>query len=52
MAEFSDEVTKRWNLPESWKLKSQLVFGTPTDGLVRKWDRTYAPLEDRVKVYS
>lgn len=50
MPEFSDAVKKQWQFPESWKLKSQLVFGKPVGGLVRKKERTYAPLDERVKV--
>ena len=52
MPEFSNEVSKRWGLPSTWKLKSQLVFGKPTNGLVRKSERTYAPLENRVKMFG
>ncbi|EME46516.1 hypothetical protein DOTSEDRAFT_126728 [Dothistroma septosporum NZE10] len=52
MPEFEAEVAKRWDLPKAWKLKSQLVFGKPINGLVRKKPRTYAPLEDRVKVFG
>ncbi|KAI5365160.1 Putative nitroreductase [Septoria linicola] len=50
--DFEKEVTKKWDLPATWKLKSQLVFGKPVNGLVRKRPRTYAPLEDRVKVFG
>ena len=50
MPEFSKEVSKQWDLPKSWQLKSQLVFGKPEDGLVRKRERTYAPIEDRLKL--
>ena len=52
MPEFTEEVRKRWQLPETWHLKSQLVFGAPTDGLVRNRERTYAPLEERVKIFG
>ena len=52
MPEFTDEVRKRWDLSRTWELKSQLVFGAPTDGLVRKRERSYAPLEDRVKMFG
>jgi uncharacterized protein len=53
MPEFAEGVVKEWKLPESWKLKAQLVFGEPVDGkLVRKNPRTYAPLEERVKVFG
>ena len=50
MPEFSQQVLKEWNLPESWTLQSQLVFGTPANGLVRSRQRTYEPLEERVKI--
>lgn len=52
MPEFSEEVLKQWNIPKSWQLKSQLVFGKPENGLVRKKERTYAPAEERVKIIS
>jgi predicted oxidoreductase (fatty acid repression mutant protein) len=52
MQEFSDDVAKKWDLPSSWKLKSQLVFGKPANGLVRKMPRTYAPLEERVRIFG
>lgn len=50
MSQFTDEVLRRWNLPETWLLKSQLVFGKPSDGLKRRKERTYAPLEERVRI--
>lgn len=50
--EFEEEVRKQWSLPETWRLKAQLVFGKPVHGLVRKRERTYLPLEDRVKVFG
>ncbi|EED19679.1 conserved hypothetical protein [Talaromyces stipitatus ATCC 10500] len=46
---FSDKVREEWNLPKDWKLKAQLVFGTPTGGPMEK---TSKPLEDRVKVFG
>ncbi|GAD96954.1 conserved hypothetical protein [Paecilomyces variotii No. 5] len=49
MPAFSEKVWEEWNLPKDWKLRSQLVFGTPT-GDPR--ERTYKPLEDRVKVFG
>ncbi|KIV87632.1 hypothetical protein PV11_03164 [Exophiala sideris] len=49
MADFSKEVLEAWNLPRTWVLHSQLVFGQPADGLKRSRERTYAPLEERVK---
>ncbi|KAF2208636.1 hypothetical protein CERZMDRAFT_91518 [Cercospora zeae-maydis SCOH1-5] len=53
MDEFETAVKKEWDLPDTWRLKSQLVFGAPVDGkLVRRKERTYAPLEERVKVFG
>jgi hypothetical protein len=52
MPDFSEEVAKRYHVPSTWKLVGQLVFGTPTNGLVRKSEKTYKPLEERVKVYG
>ncbi|KAF7588659.1 hypothetical protein BBP40_005410 [Aspergillus hancockii] len=43
------QIQKQWNIPESWKLDAQLVFGTPTVGLNEK---AFAPLEDRFKVFD
>jgi predicted oxidoreductase (fatty acid repression mutant protein) len=42
-------VQKQWNIPASWKLDAQLVFGTPTGQPIEK---TFAPLEDRFKVFG
>lgn len=52
MSEFSEMVRERWSLPKSWILKSQLVFGKPVDGLKRRKERTYEPLEGRVKIFG
>lgn len=46
---FTDSVRKQWNLPETYDLKSQLVFGKPT---APPKEKTFAPLEDRVKVFG
>ncbi len=43
-----DAVKKEWNIPESWKLLSQLVFGKPT---APAGNKEFKPLEDRVKVF-
>ncbi|KIW31473.1 uncharacterized protein PV07_03120 [Cladophialophora immunda] len=52
MPDFSTQVAREWKLPDSWKLQSQLVFGAPKDGhLVRSRERTYLPLEERVKIF-
>ena len=48
---FTAEVKKTWELPESWDLKSQLVFGMPDkSGFERDRERTSLPIEGRVKV--
>lgn len=52
MPEFSEAVSEKWKIPATWKLKSQLVFGKPVGELVRKKEKTFKPLEDRVKVYG
>lgn len=52
MPEFCDEVRKEWSVPESWVLHSQLVFGEPVNGLQRSRERTYLPLEERVKMHG
>ncbi|KAL3426481.1 nitroreductase [Phlyctema vagabunda] len=50
MPEFCQEVAKVWDIPENWKLQSQLVFGMPENGLNRSRERTYVPTEDRVRI--
>jgi uncharacterized protein len=52
MPAFVEAVRKEWAVPGSWLLHAQLVFGTPADGLTRSRERTYLPLESRVKVYG
>ncbi|KAF4250832.1 hypothetical protein CNMCM8980_010154 [Aspergillus fumigatiaffinis] len=44
-----EQVQKMWNVPASWKLDAQLVFGTPTGDPSEK---TFVPLEDRYKVFG
>lgn len=44
-------VQTEWNVPATWNMKSQLVFGTPAPGASLK-DKTFNPLEDRIKVYG
>ena len=49
--EFVDQVLAAWKLPQTWKLKAQLVFGKLKDGkMERKHERTYKPLDERVMV--
>lgn len=43
------EVKKQWNIPESWKLNAQLVFGKPT---APAGDKDFMPLEERIKVFK
>lgn len=52
IGEFEEEVKRQWGLPGTWRLKSQLVFGKPVNGLVRKRERSYLPMEDRVKIFG
>ena len=52
MPDFEAEVKAQWKIPITYALKSQLVFGTPTDGLVRRHPRTYAPVDDRVFMHG
>ncbi|KIX02043.1 uncharacterized protein Z518_07982 [Rhinocladiella mackenziei CBS 650.93] len=41
------EVISTFGLPETWKLKAQLVFGKPTEG---PKDKTFEPIDSRVLV--
>ncbi|KAF7590273.1 hypothetical protein BBP40_003010 [Aspergillus hancockii] len=43
------DIQKTWNLPASWKLDAQLVFGAPTSDAGEK---AFAPIEDRFKVFG
>ncbi|PKY08427.1 Nitroreductase [Aspergillus campestris IBT 28561] len=42
-------IQKQWNLPASWKLDAQLVFGAPAGEPGKK---EFAPIEDRFKVFG
>ncbi|KAI9042806.1 nitroreductase family protein [Aspergillus affinis] len=44
-----EDIQKEWNLPASWKLDAQLVFGTPAG---EPGEKAFAPLEDRFKVFG
>ncbi|RAL14678.1 nitroreductase family protein [Aspergillus homomorphus CBS 101889] len=44
-----DQIAKQWNLPASWKLDAQLVFGVPT---AQPGEKTFMPLEERFKVFG
>ncbi|PYH90454.1 Nitroreductase [Aspergillus ellipticus CBS 707.79] len=43
------QIQQQWDLPASWKLDAQLVFGTPT---AAPGEKTFAPIEDRFKVFG
>jgi len=43
------DIQKEWDVPASWKLDAQLVFGTPAAGAGEK---QFAPIEGRYKVYG
>lgn len=42
-------VAKQWNVPGSWKLQSQLVFGKP---VAAPGEKQFNPIDERVKVFS
>lgn len=44
-------IQTEWNVPTTWNLKSQLVFGTPRSDAPLK-EKIFSPLEDRIKVYG
>jgi predicted oxidoreductase (fatty acid repression mutant protein) len=44
-----EEVHKTWNLPQSWRLMSQMPFGNP---LAQPGEKEFTPLEDRVKLFE
>ncbi|KAG7423063.1 putative nitroreductase HBN1 [Fusarium oxysporum f. sp. raphani] len=44
-----EKVTETWNVPATWKLNAQLVFGGKTSEATAK---QFNPLEDRVKVFG
>jgi len=44
-----DEVKRQWNVPNSWKLISQMPFGKPT---APAGDKEFMPIEDRFKIYK
>ncbi|MCJ1404512.1 hypothetical protein MMC11_007738 [Xylographa trunciseda] len=45
----SAAVREEWNVPESWSLRAQLVFGTPTGPPRGGVNKEFAPLEPRLK---
>lgn len=44
-----EQIAKTWDLPASWKLDAQLVFGTPTS---EPGEKTFEPIENRFKVFG
>lgn len=44
-----EKVAKEWDIPPTWKLNAQLVFGGHTGVLAEK---SFVPLEQRYKVFS
>ena len=48
----SKDVAETWDVPETWTLRAQLVFGKPTGPPRGGVDKQFAPLEGRVKVYG
>lgn len=43
-----EAVAKAFDIPSSWKLRAQMPFGTPAG---EPGEKTFAPIEDRVKVF-
>lgn len=44
-----DKVAQEWNIPENWKLRAQLVFGSPQE---EPGEKEYMADEDRFRVYK
>ncbi|MEK5476079.1 nitroreductase family protein [Paenibacillus sp. FSL R5-0407] len=44
-----EQVSKEWNLPESWKLLAQMPFGSI---VAEPGEKQFAPIESRVKVFN
>jgi predicted oxidoreductase (fatty acid repression mutant protein) len=45
----NEEIAKTWNLPATWRLKSQLVFGGRTG---EPGEKTFKPLSEKLKVFG
>ncbi|KDR70977.1 hypothetical protein GALMADRAFT_282095 [Galerina marginata CBS 339.88] len=48
----NQDVAETWNVPETWSLRAQLVFGKPTGPPRGGVEKEFAPLEGRVRVYG
>jgi uncharacterized protein len=47
------EILEKHGVSTAWDLKSQLVFGVPgTERFQRDRERTYKPVEPRVKIFG
>ncbi|CAI7678081.1 unnamed protein product [Penicillium manginii] len=44
-----DQVAKTWDIPSSWKLEGQMVFGTPGEKIEEK---EFDPIEPRFRVFG
>lgn len=44
-----EEVQKTWNVPKTWALKAQLVFGGKAG---EPKEKTFEPVERRLKIYG
>ncbi|GAA5832879.1 hypothetical protein JCM3766R1_007076 [Sporobolomyces carnicolor] len=44
-----DKVRQEWDVPETWKLRAQIVFG---QALAPAGEKQFKPLEDRVRVFK
>ncbi|GAB7355302.1 hypothetical protein MBLNU459_g5837t1 [Dothideomycetes sp. NU459] len=47
-----EEMNKKWNIPETWKAKCQLVFGKPLAGPMIDKEKTFRPIEDCIRVHG
>lgn len=48
-SQIDGDVAKEFDVPETWKLRAQLVFGKP---VAPAGEKTFKPLEERVKVFA
>jgi predicted oxidoreductase (fatty acid repression mutant protein) len=47
-----EEVQKTWNISSDWKLRAQMVFGTPKEGSELPAKEQKVPLEQRVQAFG